>query len=254
MARGAWALLDTFGHDVDPSPLLTSPLSPVFMVFTCSPNENRYKDYKKQNEVMYYVMDNWTFNEIWAGFVHFSTIPNHLPITDPATRTTLRPAGKVDQKVLYDYFTKYGSSARTMYGLYDGRNTPEELDQKMNEAFEKITPDLLQRLVYEAKGLVQGLTTEKQSISHSVILVSPNRANRAMLHGEIITHYVFQHLAEKLFQNNILTLIQTYKIFANTELELGTTCRWIFEYYCHYMLSEHDGRKLKLTPPWWPQT
>ena len=86
MADDAWALLDTFTLDVDPNPLLTSPFSPVFMVFVYSPNENRYKDHKQKN-AMYHVMDNWTFDEIWAGFVHFS-IPNHLPITDP-TRATL---------------------------------------------------------------------------------------------------------------------------------------------------------------------
>ena len=32
-----------------------------------------------------------------------------------------------------------------------------------------------QRLVYEAKGYLQGLTTDKQSLSHSIILSSPNR-------------------------------------------------------------------------------
>ena len=72
MADDAWALLDTFTDNVDPNSLLTSPLSPVFMVFPSSPNENRYKDYYKQKGAMYHVMDNWTFDEIWAGFVHFS--------------------------------------------------------------------------------------------------------------------------------------------------------------------------------------
>jgi hypothetical protein len=218
------------------------------MVFGCSPNQNRYKDYRKQKLAMYYVMDNWTFDEIWAGFVHFS-IPNYLPITDRTTRATLRPAGDVDQRTLHDYFTKFGPSARTMYDLYDGNTTLDELDQTINIAFENINPDLLRRLVFEAKGYLLGLTTEKQSITHSVILASPNRDDRAMLHGEIITHYVFQRLVERLFQNNILALIRTYKIFSNIELsELGTTCGWMFEYYCHYMLSEHDGRQLKLTP------
>ena len=80
---------------------------------------------------MYYTMDNWTFDEIWAGFVHFSIL-NHLPVTDLATRATLRSAGKVDQKTLYDYFTKYGPSAKTMYyELYDGETTPERLDEKI---------------------------------------------------------------------------------------------------------------------------
>ena len=70
-----------------------------------------------------------------------------------------------------------------------------------------------------------------------------------MLHGEIITHYVFQRLVEKMFQNDsdILALIQTYKIFSNAGLtKLGVTCGWIFEHYCHYMLSEHEGRQLPL--------
>ena len=108
--------------------------------------------------------------------------------------------------------------------------------EKINNAFENTTPDLLRRLLNEAEGYLQGLTTEKQSKSHSVILVSPHRDDRAMLHGEIITHYVFRRLAEKLFQNDILALIRTYKIFTYHHLgELGTTCRWMFEYYCHYM-------------------
>ena len=247
MARDAWALLDVPTNTVNPHPFLTSPLSPVFMVFACSPNDNRYKDYKKQKRAMYYTMDNWTFDEIWAGFVHFSIL-NHLPVTDLATRATLRSAGSVDQKTLYDYFTKYGPSARTMYELYDGDTTPEWLDENINLAFENISVKRLQRLVYEAKGYLQG-STNAQSLSHSIILSSPNRNDRSMLHGEIITHYVFQRLVEKMIENDILALIQTYKIFSNAGVtELGVTCGWLFEHYCHYMLSEHEGRQLELIP------
>ena len=248
MARDAWALLDVPTNTDKPHRFLTSPHSPVFMVFACSPNENRYKDYEKQKGAMYYTMDNWTFDEIWAGFVHFSIL-NHLPVTDLATRATLRSAGSVDQKTFYDYFTKYGPSARTMYELYDGRTTPEELDLKINAALENINLVRLKRLVYEAKGYLHGSTTDKQSLNHSIILSSPNRNDRSMLHGEIITHYVFQRLVEKMFQNDILALIQTYKIFSNAVLtELGVTCGWLFEHYCHYMLSEHEGRQLELIP------
>ena len=111
-----------------------------------------------------------------------------------------------------------------------------------NLAFENISVKRLQRLVYEAKGYLQGSTFDKQSLSHSIILSSPNRNDRSMLHGEIITHYVFQRLVEKMFQNDILALIQTYKIFSNSgDTELGVTCGWLFEHYCHYMLSEHEG-------------
>jgi hypothetical protein len=52
MADGAWALVDSFYRSVAPNPLLTSPLSPVFMVFSCSPNENRYNDYESQKSAM----------------------------------------------------------------------------------------------------------------------------------------------------------------------------------------------------------
>ena len=221
-----------------PHPFLTSPRSPVFMVFPCSPNLDRYSDYRKQNEVMYYVMDNWTFDEIWAGFVHFS-IPNHLPITDPDTRATLRPAGKVDQKMLHDYFTRYGPSPKTMYDLYDGDTKPKVLDDTIYRALRNITPEHLKDLLSEAKGYL-GPPSDK---SHAVILVSPHPETRALLHGEIITHHVFQLIAERLFKNDILALVRTYKLFSNADIaHLSITCGWLFDYYCHHMLfDEHDG-------------
>ena len=69
LSYDAWALLDSPIHKELSNPILSAQEAPMFKVFSSSPNEDRYKDFKKQNRALIHVMGNWSFREILAGFV-----------------------------------------------------------------------------------------------------------------------------------------------------------------------------------------
>jgi hypothetical protein len=69
LSYNAWALLDSEDRKVPPHPILSAGAAPMFKVFSSSPNEDRYKDFRVRNRALIHVMGNWSFREILAGFV-----------------------------------------------------------------------------------------------------------------------------------------------------------------------------------------
>jgi hypothetical protein len=65
--------------------------------------------------------------------------------------------------------------------------------------------------------------------------------------ADIITYHVFQLLADKLFVRGFENMVKTYRLFHDLN-PLSVSAGWIFEYYCHRIISGDGGRKLSLIP------
>jgi hypothetical protein len=148
------------------------------------------------------------------------------------------------QDRLHGYFRKYGPSARTLYMLYDGKRTPAELDDVINNALDGINIDGLRKLIHEAKGRIR---LGQSNISHSVILVYPDPKNRSNMLVDVISRHVCMLLADELYKQGINELVRTYRLFRDID-PLSVGAGWMFEYYCHRMLSEHENREIQPVP------
>ena len=64
---------------------------------------------------------------------------------------------------------------------------------------------------------------------------------------DIITYHVFQLLADKLFVRGLENVVKTYRLSHDLN-PLSVSAGWIFEYYCHRIISGDGGRQLSLIP------
>ena len=142
-----------------------------------------------------------------------------------------------NQARLRAYFEKYGSSARNLYDLYDNSRTTVELDRTIKEALDGIDMDGVRSFSRQARGNVQ---IGQSNISHSVILVYPDPTTRT----HIVEVIVCILIAHRLFVKGFEEIVQTYRMFR----PLSTGAGWLFEYYCHCMLSDHENRRIELFP------
>ena len=69
VAYKACALVDSLHHKAEPNHILTASDAEVFMVYSSSPNPERYQHLQKQDVTLSYLLENWSFGEICAGFV-----------------------------------------------------------------------------------------------------------------------------------------------------------------------------------------
>ena len=155
-----------------------------------------------------------------------------------------RQLNEGDQDVLHRNFQKYGPSARNLFRLYTGVLTTAELDYAIERALHSIDTDKLAALVEMAGGGV--LSYGPPNISHSVILVYPDPTRRIML-ADVISRHVSQLLADRLLLKGWEELVKTYRLFHDI-YPLSSAAGWMFEYYCHRMLSEQENRQISLTP------
>jgi hypothetical protein len=84
-------------------------------------------------------------------------------------------------------------------------------------------------------------------LSHSIILAYLDPTRRTKILDDIITYHVFQLLADKLFVKEFENMVKTYRLFHDLN-PLGVSAGWIFEYYCHRIISGDGGRELSLIP------
>ena len=165
-------------------------------------------------------------------------------ITDSITSAMLHRQSNDDEQSndseqdrLHGYFWKYGPSARTLFSLYNGSTTPATLDDVINHALCRITVDSLETLVDNATGDIQ---TGQSNISHSIILVYPDPGNRSIMLVDVISHHVFLLIADALFKHGFKEITRAYHLFCDIN-PLSASAGWMFEYYCHRMLSEHEN-------------
>lgn len=232
LAKNAWALLDSPRPGTFPNPIFTSEYSRVYMVYASSPNNLRYKHLIKQNNCRIAVMRAWSFPEIWVGSVkEFWLMPNVPAVTNPINRTTLRKRqpSEGDRELLREQFLKYGPSPRTMLTLYDRAQTTQDLDEQIDAAIKKIKMSTLPELVEIAKGEGSAKAIDQQ-ISHSVILVYPHPGRRSSIRADVISHHVFQLIADRLFVRGFEELVNTYRLFRDVD-ELSVSAGWAFEFY-----------------------
>jgi hypothetical protein len=72
LATDAWALVGSSNPFLPPNHVLASEHAPVFTVIPSFPDRIRFNHLQNRNNAIIHVMENWSFNEIWAGFVQFS--------------------------------------------------------------------------------------------------------------------------------------------------------------------------------------
>ena len=104
--------------------------------------------------------------------------------------------------------------------------------------------DRLRSLTWEAEGNIR---IGQSNISHSVILVYPDPKNRSNMLVEAISRHVCMLLAGELFKQGFEEIARTYRMFRDIN-PLSVGAGWMFEYYCHRMLSEKHSRKINLLP------
>jgi hypothetical protein len=130
--------------------------------------------------------------------------------------------------------------------LYEGTITTTEMENAIERALKNTDVDDLQRLVDMARGGVS-VTPDQREVSHSIILAYPDPTSRTNMLADIITYHVFQLLADKLFVRGFENMVKTYRLFHDLN-PLSVSAGWIFEYYCHCIISGDGGRKLSLIP------
>jgi len=196
-----WLLADPlFGGNTPPME------TGLFTIFTTSPSEKRYKEWRKQNLAKLFIMNPWTWEEL--NFVGSS----------------LYDKGSIDLEKLATAFNLYGPTARNPLEYATNNTEQADLESAVERAISGVECTTLQQLTNQ-----QG----PPDVSSKILCMSAD--DRGMPLFRIISTHVAKKLYVSLRSRQRDKLVEWFHLFSNIP-ETGSAAGWIWEGYCHRTL------------------
>jgi len=178
----------------------------LFTIFTTSPSEGIYKEWRKQNSARLFIMNPWTWPEL--NFVGSS----------------LYEEGSIDLSKLETAFKRYGPTARNPLEYACNATTLEALDTAVDLAISSVKCSTLDQLASQAG---------PPDVSSKILCMFGNDMGLPIF--RIASPYVSAKLYESLLSRERAKLVKWFRGFSCIP-ETGTAAGWIWEGYCHRTL------------------